>query len=355
MIRKSRRNVLLTSFALGLVLVFGCETGTTSSSPEIEPVANSPEPTEPTWAIALHGGAGKPPKGIAPEKIDAYKKAVKATLEKALTEGRDILAKGGTALDAVEHVVRIMEDDPNLNAGRGAALNIDGGIELHASIMDGKTLDGGAVAAVNRIRNPISAARKMMTDTDFLLMVGEGAEAFAEGAKLEMTDPEYFKTDLRKEMLQQALEDEKLAMNTTEIGAEDIGTVGCVALDSNGNLAAATSTGGVAHKMYGRMGDSSILGAGNYANNETCAVSCTGRGEYFIRHVVAFHVAALMKYKNMPLKESVRYVIDDVLKEGTGGLIAVDKKGNIVMDYNRDGMRRAAADSNGKFVVEYWD
>ncbi len=368
-----QRFVLLVTFIIAavgtLALFVGC--GPTAARQENEKITARQVSDEETlsgttatqssnqrieWAIALHGGAGKPPGDLAGEELSEYKREMTEAMRRALVLGRDVLAEGGTSLDAVEAVIRMLEDYPNFNAGKGAVYNIEGNFEMHASIMDGRTRDGGAVAAVDTIKNPISAARRVMSDTDYLILVGDGAERFAEEKGFEPVEPEYFRTELRYNNWLNARDADKNSQST--YGAEDtfnVGTVGCVALDKHGNLAAGTSTGGVAHKRHGRMGDSSIIGAGTYADNRTCAVSCTGRGEYFIRNSVAFHVSALMQYKEMPLDEAVQHVVDEVLKDGTGGLIAVDAKGNIAMHFNRDGMRRAAADSTGKFVVEYWE
>ena len=348
----------------GVVLALGASVALTTGQ-DPTPTAGEKPPVK--WAIALHGGAGKPPEGLPPEKIATFKKEVLANLENALKTGRDMLADGKSALDAVEAVVRVMEDDPNLNAGRGSVMNIAGGFEMHASIMDGKTRDCGAVAAINEVRNPISLARKVMEETEYIILVGDGAEAFAKEMKADMVQPKYFRTELRYNNWIEARKDlglpvpgEKPAgmgrVPDRDLNPEEmIGTVGCVAMDEDGNLAAATSTGGVSHKRVGRMGDSSIIGAGNFADNRTCAVSCTGIGEHFIRNSVAFHLSALMRYEELTVKEAASTMVDDVLLEGTGGLIAIDKEGNIAMDYNRDGMRRAAADSNGTYIVEYWE
>ena len=311
------------------------------------------------WVLVLHGGAGNPPEGLPDEKLDDFKREVLKTLSDSLRTGREILSDGGTAVDAVEAVVRVMEDDPNLNAGRGSVLNIDGGFELHASIMDGKTRDAGAVAAIDNVRNPISLARLVMDKTDFVLLIGEGARRFSRDMKVDQVEPDYFRTELRQQNWLKAKSEGPSGDfshwdRDQPSDVDNIGTVGAVALDQHGNLAAATSTGGVAHKRFGRMGDSSIIGAGNFADNRTCAVSCTGRGEHFIKNAVAFHVAALMRYKGLSLEEATQFVIEDVLEEGSGGLIALDRKGNVSMHFNRDGMRRGVADSDGRFEVQYW-
>ena len=300
------------------------------------------------WSIALHGGAGKPPEGLTKEQKAEYEKS----LGEALSVGIKILKEGGTSLGAVEQVVRFLEDDPLFNAGKGAVFNIEGGHELHASIMDGKTLNCGAVAAVDTVKNPVSLARLVMTDTPFILLIGEGAERFAVEKGIETVEPSYFDTDFRRERWRKAREDAGLPIDDVD---DMIGTVGCVARDKHGNVAAATSTGGVSHKRFGRMGDSSIIGAGNYANNKTCAISCTGIGEHFIRNVVAHDVSALIEYKGLGLKDAAKRTVHDKLKANTGGLIAVNQKGTIVMESNKGGMRRASADSTGHTEIHFWD
>ncbi|HOU98389.1 MAG TPA: isoaspartyl peptidase/L-asparaginase [Bacteroidales bacterium] len=291
------------------------------------------------YALVIHGGAGN----ITPSNLknpQAYSDA----LDSALNIGSDILKRGGSSLDAVEQVIRFFEDNPLFNAGRGAVLTENGKAELDASIMDGKSLLAGAVAGVTTIKNPISAARKVMEKTPHVLLMGEGAAVFAKEQQLELVPNEYFITPESKERFEKAKSMDKH------------GTVGCVALDMNGNLAAGTSTGGMMLKKYGRVGDSPIIGAGTYANNQTCAVSCTGHGEYFIRNAVAFHVHALMLYKKLTLRQSLQFVVDSVLtpQNGTGGLIAVDKKGNVAWYFNTAGMFRASMDSNGIKKIEMY-
>jgi beta-aspartyl-peptidase (threonine type) len=281
------------------------------------------------FAIAIHGGAGSDPATWS----EAGRRAREATLRHALSTGRDILTKGGASLDAVEQVIRLLEDDPYFNAGRGAVLNAAGDAELDASIMDGRDKSCGAVAAVRTVKNPISLARLVMASTPHVLLVGAGADAFARKMKVDQVDQDYFRVSIRQ--------------------SHDplIGTVGCVALDSFGDLAAGTSTGGLGDKLPGRVGDSSILGAGTYADNATCGVSCTGKGEQFIRHAVAYDVAAQMAYKSKSLEEAVRTQLADRLQPADGGIIAVDRSGAITMQFSTAGMPRAAADSSGRFEV----
>ena len=242
-------------------------------------------------------------------------------------------------MDAVERVIRELEDDPIFNAGRGAVLNSEGGAELDASIMDGRTKACGAVASVRIAKNPISLARLVMTETRHVLLAAHGADRFAEEMKVDLVDNDYFRTDAQ-------------IKRWKAIKAKEQGTVGCVALDSHGNLAAGTSTGGLMNKKYGRVGDSPIIGAGTYADNRTCAVSCTGVGEHYIRHAIAHDVSARMEYKQQSLRAAAHAAMHKTLKPGMGGIIAVDKDGNIALDFNTAGMSRAAADANGKWIVE---
>lgn len=287
------------------------------------------------WAIAIHGGAGilSSPNNFVDEK---------EKLEEALNVGISILKNGGTSLEAVESVINILEDSPLFNAGKGAVFTHEGKNELDASIMDGLTLNAGAVAGVTTIKNPISAAIKVMTNSKHVMLTGTGAEQFAKEQGVEIVDPSYFYTEKRWKSLQKNMEKDK-----------KMGTVGCVALDINGNLVAGTSTGGMTNKRYGRIGDSPIIGAGTYANNKTCAISCTGHGEYFIRLNIAHDISAQMEYLNKPLNEAAQYTIQEKLTKlgGSGGVIAVDKDGNIVCEFNTKGMYRCMADSDGKFEV----
>jgi len=259
------------------------------------------------------------------EKESAYRDK----LTEALAAGFEILEKGGSSMDAVETTIRIMEDSPLFNAGKGAVFTNAGTNELDASIMDGSTLQAGAVAGVKTIKNPISAARKVMEETWHVMLAGDGADNFAKEQGLEIVNNDYFYTERRWKALQKAQD------------AEKHGTVGCVALDRNDNLAAGTSTGGLTNKRWGRIGDTPIVGAGNYANNQTCGVSGTGQGEYFIRGNMAFDVSALMNYSSLSVEQAARQVIDKLSgRGGRGGLIAMDKNGNIAMPFNTEGMYR---------------
>ena len=268
------------------------------------------------------------------------------SLDAALTLGKGVLDKGGTSLDAVEQVIRLMEDDPIFNAGKGAVFNSAGGHELDASIMDGRTKACGAIAGAKTVKNPISLARLVMTKTRHVLLTADGADRFAEEMGVERVDQKYFWTQRQYDNWQKAR-----AKQDAADAEKKKGTVGCVALDRHGNLAAGTSTGGLTNKKYGRVGDSPIIGAGTYADNETCGVSCTGTGEEFIRNAISFDVSARMKYQRVPLEEAVKQVIHHVLKPDVGGLIALGRDGTIVTDFNTDGLSRASADSSGRCEV----
>ena len=302
----------------------------------------------PRWAIALHGGAGTMRRDSPEELKQQYREA----LAEALSLGASMLEDGATSLDAVEAVVRALEDSPLFNAGCGAAVNRVGSHELDAAIMDGATLDNGAVGAVKGVRNPVTLARHVMEGTPHSLMVGEGALAVAREAGHPLEPDEYFRTEMRHSRW---LELQKREAASTEAGDIERGTVGAVALDVHGNLAAATSTGGLTNKLPGRVGDTPIVGAGNYANNKTCAVSCTGSGEVFMRHVAAHRVSSMMEHGGATLQEAMESLFDDVLPRATGGTVAVDRDGNIVMHRNSSGMYRGAADSTGLFGVGFWD
>ena len=311
------------------------------------------------YRLVIHGGAGTILKSqMTPELEKQYRDK----LLEALDTGYQILRRNGTSLDAVEHVIMMLEDDPLFNAGKGAVFTHEGTNELDASIMDGKTLKAGAVAAVKHIKNPIRLARLVMERSPHVMLVGDGAEAFAKTQGMELVSQEYFYTKKRWDQLQKALTEEKdSAGGTRRPYAPDSsdrkhGTVGCVALDRMGNLAAGTSTGGTTNKRFGRVGDSPIIGAGTYANNATCAVSATGTGEYFIRSVVAHDISALMEYAGMPLGKAAETVVMEKLPNmhGDGGIIAIDNKGNIAMPFNTSGMYRAYIDNGGKPVVKIY-
>src|SRR5438094_127377 len=306
--------------------------------------------------LAIHGGAGTIERtNMTPEREHEFR----AGLEGALTTGYEILKRGGSSLDATEAAVRTLEDDPHFNAGKGSVFTSAGTNEMDAAIMDGKTLRAGAVASLKHIKNPINLARLVMEKSGHVMMDGEGAEAFAAANGVELVDQKYFYTEERWQALQKMKEAEKRGgvggKKFTVTDQDRHGTVGAVALDKNGNLAAATSTGGTTNKKAGRVGDSPIIGGGTYANNATCAVSGTGDGEYFIRAAVGHDISALMEYRGMSLKEAAQAVLDKVAKlGGTGGLIAIDRQGNIALPFNTAGMYRGYVDPNGKFVVEIY-
>jgi L-asparaginase / beta-aspartyl-peptidase len=295
------------------------------------------------FAIAIHGGAGTIERSrITPEQDLALRSALNTATE----AGYAILELGGTSLDAVTTAVRVLEDDPQFNAGKGAVLTHDGRVELDASIMDGKNLHAGAVTGVQHVRSPIELARRIMEQSPHVMMSGAGAEEFALEQKLELVPNSWFITPRRREELQRAL----AGLPPPPDQLVGMGTVGAVALDAAGNLAAATSTGGMTNKRWGRVGDSPIIGAGTYANNASCAVSATGHGEYFIRYAVSHDICALVEYRNWSLDRAAREVVQNKLKlaGGDGGIIAIDARGNVVMEFNSVGMFRAMRDSRGR-------
>ena len=309
------------------------------SAPQSAPVA---------WALAIHGGAGT----IDPDRPAAERTPYEQALARALETGKAMLGSGASALDTCEAVVRMLEDDPLFNAGVGAVFNEKGEHELDASIMDGSTLRCGAVAGVRTVKNPISLARLVMTRTRHVLLMGEGAEEFATAMAVERVPNSHFDTEARRRALEAVLEERRrTGARTGPVQDRNAyGTVGCVARDALGNLAAATSTGGLTGKRYGRVGDTPVSGAGNYAD-DTVAVSGTGTGEQFIRHVVGHAIAARMKHGGQSLEEASRALVFDVLEPGDGGVIAVDRHGNVAMPFNSSGMYRGAADSTGRFEV----
>jgi beta-aspartyl-peptidase (threonine type) len=297
-------------------------------------------------AIAIHGGAGTLLKGMmTPEKEANYKTA----LENALNTGYQLLENGGSALDAVEAAVRSLEDCPLFNAGKGSVFTAVGTHEMDASIMDGKTLKAGAVSLITGIKNPVSLARDVMDKSEHVFMAGEGAMIFAKQHHHAIESPAYFHDDFRYQQWQEIKESDTFQLDHAKKKDSKFGTVGAVACDQYGNIAAATSTGGMTNKKYGRVGDSPMIGAGNYANNDTCAISCTGSGEYFIRGVVAYDVACLIEHKNLSLQDAASEVIHKrVLRlGGDGGLIAINRLGEIAMPFNTEGMYRAKRTSDG--------
>jgi beta-aspartyl-peptidase (threonine type) len=302
-----------------------------------------------TIAIVIHGGAGTIEKAdMTPGKEAEYR----AKLTEALEAGYAVLKGGASSVDAVEAAIRILENSPLFNAGRGAVFTSEGRNEMDASIMDGSTLNAGAVASVTTIKNPISAARKVMTESRHVMLVGPGAETFAREQGLESADSAYFWTKSRWEALKKAKQSEASGMGSSSTppapGSEKYGTVGCIALDQEGNIAAGTSTGGLTNKRWGRVGDSPIIGAGTYANNETCGVSGTGVGEYFMRGLIAYEVSAMMAYRGMNLEEAADAVLEKLAgMGGTGGFIALDGSGNVAMPFNTSGMYRGFIKADG--------
>lgn len=303
------------------------------------------------FVLVIHGGAGVLPKeDLTPEK----EKAARATLDAALLAGHSLLARGGRSGDAVIAAIRILEDSPIFNAGKGSVLNAEGTVSMDASIMDGATTKAGACADVKHVKNPIELARLVMDKTPHVLLAGDGAEKLAKEHGLPLMPADYFITEHRKLQLQrvQQLERARKAgeKKAQAHGLESIGTVGAVALDQHGNLAAGTSTGGMVNKRFGRIGDSPVIGAGTYAHNLTCAVSGTGHGEFFLRSVVCYDIAARMEYQGVALTNATEEVVMRKLKDagGRGGVIAVDAKGNVAMPFNTEGMYRGVIRANGK-------
>jgi len=297
-------------------------------------------------SLAIHGGAGTILKSIITRKKEqAYKNALQA----ALDAGYKVLEQGGAALDAVECSVAELEDSHLFNAGKGSVFTASGTHEMDASIMDGSNLEAGAISAVAGIKNPVMLARSVMEQSDHVYLSGAGAEEFARSVNSEFRDQKYFYDEFRYQQWLAIKDSDKFQLDHSPPKENKFGTVGAVAQDSQGNIAAATSTGGMTNKKFGRVGDSSIIGSGTYANNQTCAVSCTGSGEYFIRGVVAYDVSCLIEYKQMSLEQACREVIQHRLKKigGDGGLIALDATGNIVLEFNTEGMYRAMKSSTG--------
>lgn len=299
-----------------------------------------------TYAIAIHGGAGTLVKGMMTPELEAqYKSALKL----ALDAGYKLLADGKSAVEAVEEAVKFLEDSPLFNAGKGSVFTATETHEMDASIMDGKTLNAGGVSLITGIKNPVSLARDVMEKSEHMFLAGEGAMQFAKELDYKLEDSSYFYDEFRHKQWLEIKDTDNFQLDHSTKKDSKFGTVGAVACDQDGNIAAATSTGGMTNKKWGRVGDSPMIGAGNYANNKTCAVSCTGSGEYFIRGVVAYDVACLMEHKGMNVQDASNEVINKRILElgGDGGLIAVDAKGNIAMPFNTEGMYRACKSSNG--------
>jgi beta-aspartyl-peptidase (threonine type) len=324
--------------ALSLILLGGCHTTENSAT------------QRQAWAIVIHGGAGTIARDAPAETRQAYQ----ASLRAALQLGADGLNKGESALDVVEQVLRQLEDDPLFNAGKGAVFTADGQHELDASIMVGNSQACGAVTGIRTVRHPITLARKVMEQSPYVFMMGDGAEAFADTTDVERVDPSYFDTEHRRRSLEEALQ--KQSRNDVPTSGDDalFSTVGAVALDQHGMLAAATSTGGMTAKRWGRIGDSSVIGAGTWADPR-CAISCTGWGEQYIRHGVARDIAAIYEYTGVTLLQAAQTVIHQKLDPDDGGMIGVSAQGDIVMVFNTPGMFRGAANAGGRFQTAIWD
>ncbi|RYD53174.1 MAG: isoaspartyl peptidase/L-asparaginase [Sphingobacteriales bacterium] len=305
------------------------------------------------FSIALHGGAGTIPKGsLTPEQEAQYREA----LAQALAAGTAVLEQKGAALDAVIAAVTVLEDNPLFNAGRGAVFNHDGRHEMDAAIICGKERQTGGVCGIAGVKNPVELARLVMEQTEHVLLSGTGAEAFAKTQGVAFEPESYFYNELRYQQWKEAVAADRVQLDHTAAGGKKMGTVGCAVLDEMGNLAAATSTGGLTNKRWGRIGDTPIIGAGTWADNATCAVSCTGTGEYFIRAVVGHEIHALMQYKGLSLQDACDEVVNKqlVASGGEGGLVAVDAQGNVCLPFNSEGMYRAWRKSDGDTGIEIY-
>ncbi len=347
---------ILTLLIVFFVL-FSCK-NENNTSENSDKLTQKEQKTDPSFGIVIHGGAGTI---LKKNMSDSLEKAYKAKLKKAITVGHTILKNGGTAMEAVTKTINVMENSPLFNAGKGAVFTHEETNELDASVMDGATLNAGAVAGVTHIKNPIDLALSVMNNSPHVLLSGKGAERFAEEQGIKLVDPSYFYTEKRFQSLQRIKDrekaeldhDSKVSFTDPFIKDSKFGTVGCAALDKNGNLAAGTSTGGMTNKRWNRIGDAPIIGAGTYANNATCAVSSTGWGEYFIRAMVAHDISAMMEYKGVTLQEAAEEVIQKKVPElgGDGGIIAIDKDGNVSMEFNTAGMYRAHMNANGDLKI----
>ncbi|MDH5397209.1 MAG: isoaspartyl peptidase/L-asparaginase [Cyclobacteriaceae bacterium] len=341
------KNYRLSLFLFSL-LMWGCSQPQQQESATTEELEQATPQDQGPITLVIHGGAGTIlRKNMTPERDAEYREK----LTEALNTGYAVLEKGGTSLDAVIAAIQVMEASPLFNAGKGAVFTNEGKNELDASIMDGNTGKAGAVAGVTTVKSPIQAARSVMDSSPHVMMAGTGAEKFAKEQGLEMVDPDYFHTDRRFEQLQKIRESEdKRTGYLFEWPDRKFGTVGAVALDKDGNIAAGTSTGGMTNKRYGRIGDAPIIGAGTYADNATCGVSATGHGEFFIRNVVAYDIAALMKYTGITLNDAAEEVINKKLVEigGGGGIVSLDRQGNVAMKFNTEGMYRGFINESGK-------
>lgn len=349
------RTILTLFFAI--FLLFGCKNNDKNiDEPQITP--DKTLKTSEKFGIVIHGGAGT----ILKENMsDSLETAYREKLKEAISIGHAILKNGGTAMEAVTKTINVMEDSPLFNAGKGAVFTHEGTNELDSSVMDGADLNAGAVTGVTHIKNPIDLALSVMNDSPHVMLSGKGAETFAQENGFSLVDPSYFYTERRFKSLQKVKqrEKDKLASVSFEdpfIKDSKFGTVGCAALDKNGNLAAGTSTGGMTNKRWNRIGDAPIIGAGTYANNATCAVSSTGWGEYFIRAMVAHDISAMMEYKGVSLKEAASEVIQEKVPAlgGDGGIVAIDKDGNVAMEFNTAGMYRAHMNAKDELIIRIY-
>ncbi len=347
----------ILTLLIGFFVLFSCKNDQIGASETLNKVSKSKKNIE-NFGIVIHGGAGT----ILKENMsDSLEKAYKAVLTEAINVGHEVLKNGGTAMEAVTTTINVMEDSPLFNAGKGAVFTHEETNELDASVMDGETLNAGAVAGVTRVKNPIDLALAVMNDSPHVMLSGQGAETFAEEKGFNLVDPSYFYTERRFQSLKRVKEREQenqisAAFQDSFIKDSKFGTVGCAALDKYGNLAAGTSTGGMTNKRWNRIGDAPIIGAGTYANNATCAVSSTGWGEYFIRAMVAHDISAMMEYKGVSLQEAASEVIQKKVPElgGDGGIVAIDKDGNIAMEFNTAGMYRAHMNSEGELILRIY-
>ena len=341
-----RINILLLFLALTAVVIIG------SSSSEVD--ADFKSNMDNTWAIALHGGAGVISRNLSDERVQEYYDS----LEEALEIGEDILKNGGSALDAVEQVVRYLEDNPLFNAGKGSVFTNEGKHELDAAIMDGSTLAAGALTGLTTVKNPVSLARHVMENSRHIFFFGSGAEHYADQTDVKRVDNDWFFTQRRYEQWQRSQQEDGRSGNLNRLNDEvytfRYGTVGATALDQNGRLAAATSTGGLTNKMYGRVGDVPIIGAGTYAN-DLVAVSATGWGEQIMRNVSAHTIASYMEFSGGSLEESIDFLLNERLSPGDAGFIAVDKEGNVSLQMNTSGMFRAGSNEAGFREVAIWE
>ncbi|NND62864.1 MAG: isoaspartyl peptidase/L-asparaginase [Flavobacteriaceae bacterium] len=351
------KNFQILTLFIGFFVLYSCKNDPNSTL-ETQKVLNEVSQIDANFGIVIHGGAGTI---LKKNMTDSLELAYRNKLEEAIRIGHDILNNGGDAIEAVTKTINILEDSPLFNAGKGSVFTHEETNELDASVMDGSNLNAGAVAGVTHIKNPIDLAVEVMNNSDHVMLAGKGAEIFAQSRGIELVDPSYFYTEKRYQSLQRIKDKEKTELDhDTKVSFSDafikdskFGTVGCAALDKNGNLAAGTSTGGMTNKRWNRIGDAPIIGAGTYANNKTCAVSSTGWGEFFIRAMVAHDISALMEYKGWSLQEAAKEVIQNKVPAlgGDGGIVAIDKDGNVAMEFNTAGMYRAHMNAEGELII----